>query len=171
MSEVTAVVQHRRNHALVLDNHLFGFKTAHGVAGTSDLRHVKLLVQRVVRVFVLLFEPVESGLALGSVARRFAQRNHHEAVRCETADHSTVSARFGTATGSPNDNGMLLVGGETLGIRKDSATIMTGAFNIFDFHLVLILVGTFGKEYATSRFGFAGRRHVCCRACHSIAGT
>ena len=41
MVECTAIVHDSSNHTIIIDKHLFGLETAHGVAGATDLRHIK----------------------------------------------------------------------------------------------------------------------------------
>lgn len=90
MSHVATVVQDCSNHAIVIDKHFFGLETTHGVTGCTHLGHIQFLVQGVARSIVLLFEPVESGLAAASTIRRFASGDYNETVGSKATDNAFV---------------------------------------------------------------------------------
>ena len=106
---VAAIVEECGEHALVLDSRLFRFQAAHRMPGTTDLRQFELLVERVIGILVLVFEPVNRLGRLASIARRNAQGNHDKTMRSEPADHAFVSARFRAAARPPHNNAVFLV--------------------------------------------------------------
>ena len=170
---VTAVVEECGKHAPVLDEGLFGFKTAHRVARATDHIHVEFAKQRTIRILVQPIQPVESLDGLGRVARRFLEGNHHKAVRCKTANHALVCTRLSTSTRAPYHNGMLLVRivGQALGVREDSFPIPAGIRLVLDFHVILFFFLVVREEnfrHGGLRF-FAGRRNFGRRACRNFA--
>ena len=118
---VAAVVEERRKNAFVLNHHLFGFKTAHGVARCAHRIHVELVVQRVILVLVLLVKPVESLNAFISIARRLRNGNHDKAMGGQAANDGAIFLGIGSATGAPHHDGMFLGFGQLLGISENLA--------------------------------------------------
>ena len=160
MSKVSAIAEHCRNHARILNQQLFGFEAAHGVPSCTNLGHIEFVVKWIVRIFVLLFKPVKRCLALSRVTRRFPNPYNDKSMRSEPADDAFAIFGLATASRSPNHNSVFLRIGKLFWVAKNCATIPTGSCLIDDFQLFLIFILAFSQENACRFWRFAGRRNL-----------
>ena len=120
--------------------------------GTTDLRQFELLVERVIGILVLVFEPVNRLGRLASIARRNAQGNHDKTMRSEPTDHAFVCARFRAATRPPHDNAVFLVARKLFRISQNALVIPTRICLVNDLQQVLFFFLATREEDALRGF-------------------